>query len=932
MLKQFYEKVLPSQGVYCVTAIDKNKNPINRFAKTLDDLVELVQGLAGQKFNVFVAPGSFVGHSRKADSSAFLRSFFIDLDVGENKPYDTKEEACEALDHLLAEAGLPPPIIVDSGGGIHAYWTFSEDIPSAVWKPYAEKFKAFVSGIIPIDMAVTADAARIMRAPYTFNHKYSPPLPTSTKGHSENYGYEFVHFKELLGEVELSPLAVLAGVKKGLDEDTKQILKTSNIESVFDTIATKSMDGVGCNQIRYILDNAANLSEPLWHSGLSIARQCVDWEESIHEMSREYPKYHAGETLRKANETLGKPHSCEVFNERNPGGCDGCPFRGKITNPLALGRQLKEAPTLPTEDAVRQNENPQEVPAFPEALKPFVRGANGGVYYLPPAKKGKNGEVYDQDPILLVAHDFYAVKRMYSIVDGEALLMRLHLPNDGRREFTIAMKTVYSTEKLKETLATHGVSFYPPVLPHLMNYLVKWSQIMIIAKTAEQMRMQMGWTEDNSGFVVGHNEIRANGVIVQTAPSPMVNVLARLLKPKGSYDKWKEAANKLDMPGFELHLFTLFQGFGSPLMYLTSTSGGATCLTGPSGNAKTGALYAALSIYGAPKELAVAGEKSATDNGLVGWYMGLKNIPLGLDEASNKKPEALSDLIHRFSQGKGKIRMQASVNAVREIEQTASGITIMSSNQSMYDKLTIIKAAPDGEVARFIEFEVNKPRPLIDHPELGFEIFDTFRENYGHAVFDYIHHFFDRGEDSVKALVGEWVARFNRDFGNDSAYRFYANIIGASMAGGQLAIEAGILHVDIERVYQKVLVEVMDIRDKTIKVNGIDYSTLIGDFMNKNQGNTLVVNNGRVTREPHFQLLCRVELDNGMYYVSKTEFKKYLATLQVSAREFQHAMTADGVLTYQGKQRLSNGWSGTVATPVAVYGFKIEIDPDMFNV
>lgn len=928
MLKQFYEKVLPSQGVYCVTAIDKNKNPYNRFAETLEDLVTIIEGLNTQEQNIFVAPGSFVGHSRRADNSAFLRSFFIDMDVGSDKDYSSKEDALEALQYLLTEKELPPPLVVDSGGGIHAYWTFDTDVPSAEWKAYAEKFKAYVSDCIPIDMVVTADVSRIMRAPYTVNHKYATPVKTTeiNAGYSDNFGYDFALFKEMLGEVTMPVLAVLAGVQRGLDEDTKEILKTSNIESLFDIIATKSMEGAGCAQICYAIENAANLSEPIWHSVLSIARQCTDWEESIHELSREYPKYNPTDTLRKANETLGKPHSCDVFNSRNPGICDKCTYRGRITNPLVFGRHLKEAPTLPTEDAIRQQENTEEIPAFPEALRPFVRGANGGIYYLPPSKGDD-----DSNPILLVQHDFYAVKRMYSVIDGESMLMRLHLPNDGKREFTIPMRVVYSTEKLKEVLASNGVSFFPPVLPHLMNYLVKWSQIMIIAKTAEQMRMQMGWTEDYQGFVVGHNEIRPKGLVLQTAPSPMVNVLARMLKPRGDYEKWKTAANKLNIPGFELHLFTLFNGFGSPLMYMTSTSGGAICLTGPSGNAKTGALYAALSVYGDPKALSVAGEKSATDNGLLGWLMGLKNVPLGMDEVSNKKPESLSDLIHRISQGKGKIRMQGSVNAVREIEQNASCIAIFTSNQSMYDKLTSFKLAPDGEVARIIEFNVAKPQPLTDKPELGFEIFDTFRENYGHAVFDYIAHIFNVGDEYVRALVNKWIARFNKDFAGGSSYRFYANIVGASMAGGELAVEADIIDADLERVYRTVLAQIEDIRDNVIKVNHVDHKALIGEFMDKHQNGMLVVNNGRITREPHHHLLCRVELDSGMYYVSKTEFKKYLAMIQVSAREFQEVMVNTGVLTYQGKQRLSNGWSGMVSTPIAVYGFKIDIDPKMFN-
>jgi hypothetical protein len=372
----------------------------------------------------------------------------------------------------------------------------------------------------------------------------------------------------------------------------------------------------------------------------------------------------------------------------------------------------------------------------------------------------------------------------------------------------------------------------------------------------------------------------------------------------------------------------MLAGFGSPLMHMTSTSGGALCLTGPSGNAKTGALYAALSIYGSPKDLSVAGEKSATENAMIGWMLGLKNIPLGVDEASNKKPESLSNLLHSISQGKGKLRMQASVNAVRDIEQIASLITILTSNQSMYDKLTMFKASPDGEVARIIEFTVPKPIPLAKNPELGREIFDVFRTNYGHAVYDYVAQIFSIGWVETQLLIEKWIARFNADFGNDNTYRFYANMVGSSMAGGELACMANIVTLDLERIYRTVVSHIKDIRDKTIKINDFDYKALIGEFNGKFQTGTLVIDNGRVVKEPYTSLVARKEV-GGTYYVSKTEFKKYLSELQVSTREFEDTMTNQGILTFVGKQRLANGWSGMTSSPIAVYGFtNLGLDDD----
>jgi hypothetical protein len=931
MLKQFYEKVLPSKGVYCITGINKNKTPTNRFAETLDELEEVVTDLLKSQTNIFVAPGSFKNHSRRADNAAYMRSFFIDLDVGDGKDYDTKTEALEAVGYLLEEAKLPVPAIVDSGGGIHAYWVFGEDIPIEQWKPYAERFKRKVQEFIPIDPVVTADAARIMRAPFTINYKYSTPEPTGALNDDFDV-CNLSDFDEFLGPVELSAMSILAAIPKGLDEDTKKMLKTDNMESVFDVIAMRSMEGTGCAQIKYVIENAAALPEPVWHSALSIARQCTDWEEAIHELSKEYPKYSPNETVKKANETFNKPHSCEVFNSRNPGICDSCPHRGRVTNPLVFGRRLKEA-TSPEAVSVRQNANAQEIPEFPDALRPFVRGLHGGVYYLVPPKVDKKGVKHEEDPILIIAHDLWPIKRMYSKIDGECLLMRLALPNDGNRDFDLPLKHVYAVDKLKEILGSAGVGFNPEHIQKLMLYIVKWSQYMIVQSEAEQMRMQMGWTENHDGFVLGHAEIRNDGRIVRTASSPLINSQAKLVKQKGEYSEWQKAANALNTPGMEMHMFGLMLGFGSPLMHHTSTSGGSICFTGGSGNGKTGALYGCMSVYGDPKGLSLENEKGATSNGFIQWYLGLKNIPFGLDEASNYKPEWVSELVHKVSQGKGKIRMQSSVNAVREIEIPASLIAFLTSNQSLYNKIEMLKLSPAGELARLIEYSIKKPKLLEGREggEWGQRVFDAFRHNYGHAAHHYIPYLFKQGDRTNKAAVDKWIARFSRDFKSDSTYRFYENMIGATFGGGELAGEAGIIVPNLERIYERVLVDTLDLRDGTPKINVIDYENLVGEFMNTNQASALVFNDGRIIKEPRNALIARIDLTSGMFFVSKTEFKKHLAAIQVSARDFELDAKKMGLLAYSGKQRLSSGWSGIVSSPISVYGFRINVDETMFR-
>ena len=156
MIEEFYKKTLPSQGVYCVADIDPvTKKTNHKFVESIKDLVTAIEAKNKQNTNVFVAMSSFSGYSRKADKASYVRSFFVDLDVGEGKGYDSKQDAIDSLDKFVVTHDLPIPVTVDSGTGVHAYWFLDKDVPADEWKPYAEKFKDYC-----LDNGLFIDPAR----------------------------------------------------------------------------------------------------------------------------------------------------------------------------------------------------------------------------------------------------------------------------------------------------------------------------------------------------------------------------------------------------------------------------------------------------------------------------------------------------------------------------------------------------------------------------------------------------------------------------------------------------------------------------------------------------------------------------------------------------------------------------------------------------
>lgn len=943
MTKQFYEKVLPSQGIYCVTGIDPNGRALNRFAESIDEVIEVVDALNQAGENVFIALSTFDKWSRKGDNALYCRSFFIDLDVDADNPkkYPSKEAALAALDEFLEVAKVPPPLRVDTGGGIHAYWILDRDVPIAEWRRYANKFKQFCLDYIKIDPAVTADVSRILRCPDTVNYKYTPPRPTSLI--DDDFGqYSFDQFKDFLGKEEPTVQEVMAGILPDLPP------KPDNFEYVFSDIAVKSLSDRGCGQIKYIILNQSTVQEPLWRAGLSVAVRCKDGQDAIHLMSNKHPGYTPGETETKANATLEAKwsYSCSAFEQLNPGGCDGCPFKGQFTKtgPIQLGRRLKEAPTAEEaaeEDAVRAVSDPEKVPLFPASLAPYVRGANGGVWYRTKSKS-EDGSEGEMTYVQLIEYDFYPLKRMQSSIDGECLLMRYVQPMDPVKEFLFPVNVAYSDDKLKTFLPFNGVGFRPNNAKLIGGYIIEWNNYLKKVKAAEIMRSQMGWTEDKNAFVTGELEICRDGTDKPAAISPLVRTISKFFTPKGDYSVWQKSANSFNLEGLELHAMGLLSGFGSPLMSRTSTPGAIISYMSPdSGIGKTGAMYAGCSVFANPYYGSLQ-EGSATDNALTGRYLNIRNIMFGFDEASNMDAEVLSRFIHRVSSGRAKSRMQSSVNAEREIEMGASLIAVMTTNQSLYDKLRTIKKNPDGEIARLIEYRLEMPKVFLDNPGLSKSIVDPFNHNYGHAGPIYIRKLFELGEEEIARRLRKWAKRFADEYGENPAYRFYENTFASNFAGGEIACEAGIITLDLDRIWTTNIKFLLENRKNVFKLNETDYKALITDFYYKNHGGFLRFDNDKcLTDNVYGAIVGRIEVHTGLQYISSDALGRYLASpgIQISSSAAEKAWEKLGILVRQPdgkltkKRRLATGWkTGTGAqSGIACYVFKTELPDEVID-
>lgn len=939
--QQFFERVLPTQGNICVVGM-QGTTVRPKFFGYIEDAIDQIAQFDAIDFNTYFAVGTFDGYQRKATACIFMRSFFVDIDCGPEKPYTTWEDGLIALYNFIAATGVPQPIIVNSGRGIHAYWPFTENIPTNDWKPYAEKFKKFcLDGNLQIDEVVTADAARILRAPGSRNLK-AEPLPVAIVQDGDE-PTEFGMWIELLGEVEKA--FNLLDVKHGLDEETQALFDkmNGNYEYVFEKLATASLEGNGCEQIRHIIINAADCPEPLWYAGISVAARCVDGASAIHKLSEDYPGYSYIETERKAAQSLREAswsHSCDAFERENSAGCQGCPHRARLgkAGPIMLARSLKLADpesqdsagesegsgeeTPPEANSVRAD--PKDILVFPDFLQPFFRPVNGGVYYQPPPRITKEGKRIPQDPECLIYNDLYPLQRLFSPHDGECLVMRLVLPHDKDREFLLPLKDVTSADKLKATLASNSVTFEPANGARIASYLMKWASYLVQTKRADVMRIQQGWTEDHESFVLGSTEIFANEVR-HCPPSPGSKNIVRHINAVGSFDVWRKCAQMLNDPGYEYHAFALLCGFATPLMEFTNVNGIVLSLYGDSGAGKTGALYSAMSIWGSPESLTL---NDATPNGLTQRMVTSKNITFGLDEQTNLDGKVASDVVYKTSAGRPKIRLMSSANQEREAEFITRLIAIITTNNSLIDIISTYKANTTAEEMRILEPRLT--RPSVPGYELtlerGMEMFEPYKSNYGHAGTPYIRELLRLGKEELLRRIKVEFLHVSDQFSDSGEYRFIANLLVVVSVAERILRDMGMLQFDMNRIMRVMGAKFREIINSKRRSDSDTREDVLGDFINKNVQNMLVIRDHKATVTPRGPLVIRAEVDNSTIYISTSALKQYLHEIRLGIKDFEGRMSNAGILQGKVRKQMAAGWNEAIgSTNVQAYMITTDI-------
>jgi hypothetical protein len=887
----FLQRVLPSAGFYVTTVINPDGRRQGFFA-TVEELAKAVTGLDQRGNNTYFAISAFVEKgNRKQENVRATKVIALDVDCGDGKPYPTWREGLAATGRFIQQMGLPKPLIIHSGNGLHVYWVLTEELEPLRWKPLAEAMKAAAKDKgFEIDPAVPADSARVLRPVGTTNPKSGTQVrmlidaqPAAVEQLAACLSaYMVAHPVSQSRSTSSSPLAQALQVQQDFPPANATV------------IATK------CQQIGWAAKNQGDVEEPFWYAMIGVAAHCQDPEATAISWSDQHPGYNASETLRKLSHwktaTTG-PSTCKKFEELRPAGCKGCKFKDKVGTPARLGIQyLEVAPSTTAPDTTAH-----DVPL----PRPFKRTADGIKMTV------------DETDIDVCKFDIYPVgygkdeSLGYETVrfhwnrphlGWQELVMRQALLTEGHRDFA----TVLADQGI--VLLNRNQTGYFQIM--LRSYMDELRQ----KRAMTNLYATMGWKENFSQFVIGDTVLRRNtdGSVSEESvalASGSARLGHELWHTAGSKDAWVNFTALLDKADLRAHMFALAVGFSGPLYAFTGLKGLTVSLYGPTGGGKSLAQMWIQSIYGNPDKLHFAAK--FTQNSLFG-RMGLySHMPMTIDEVTMMDNKEVGDFAYWVSQGRDKARMNR--NAEERDAKTWALPVVVSTNKSMNSKLIASGLDTDAQLARILEVSVPPSKLFTKDSTAGRKIYEFINANYGHVGREFIKRLLELGETGIRAAIAQatedFRGKYKAQFSGEE--RFWEQSIILADLAARLAKEWGLIAYDHKDGIEWVLAQVGAIR-RAVSEFKIDAFDLLTEYLNENSDATLTVtqtgtNKPMVdfSRVPRGELRVRFEMyrktngdvfSHGTVMLDRTHFRRWLAQRGADYKTFMGEMQDESVI------------------------------------
>jgi hypothetical protein len=363
---KFLRLILPDRGHYIAAvklAKGKGFKP-NSFASSIEELWNMIENADRDGHEVYHACASFKEarndpqgtpdgqkqFGRTKRNALGAKAFWLDPDAGKDKPYRDQDAALEALADFCRASGLPAPIVLTSGSGLHVYWPLQHMLDPETWTRYARGLKNLCAKLgLHADPTRTADISSVLRTPGTHNRKGGVARVVECDPRFlEIEPYPIERFEILLEYADVerpakranaAPL-VFSKLPERLRGRRTHRAKLAEALTAFHETADGLLIAEHCEQVRALRDSKGCLPEPRWYAALGVLAFCEDGDALAHEWSSGDARYTEIETQERLDRarTLTGATTCEHFHSLNRNPCEGCKHWGKIKSPIVLGK------------------------------------------------------------------------------------------------------------------------------------------------------------------------------------------------------------------------------------------------------------------------------------------------------------------------------------------------------------------------------------------------------------------------------------------------------------------------------------------------------------------------------------------------------------------------------------------------------------------
>lgn len=693
--------------------------------------------------------------------------------------------ALSMLESKLKPIGLYPNIIVNSGHGIHAYWIFERCIltHSDSEKQYAKSILTKIQSIIrhfadgkTIDKTDNLD--RVLRISGSKNWKGDPdlesaPVATVIFDDGNSFNVDDLTSRINLTLDELQPHSSVTSPISDRNMRAVDKMRNRGISESLVSTGNCQLMIENCKFIQFVLNNFDKTPEPIIKNALSNFLHADGSREVIIDLVQK--RFGADFDISKTNERLNhyllhsKPTSCQVIRES----CNVCNVDSCIVS--RLGKKCPAA-IVTSNDVLTAIESEKKslfdfVDDLPVELHDFkipigYAISNLGIFDLKANKYAIRSLVFiskittDADLILSDGVNSHLASK-----DFFTLLIR---KNHRWINIVTTPDLLQDSKTVTKELSKYGVNIDSNTAKFAVSYFTEFKVKNEFLIPHIDRFTKTGW-HDNYFIIPRENatyEIAAGEVVKE-------------IYQRGSRDKFIDLLQRALK--FKAVKIFVAASLAATIIKKINCRNFTICIYARTGTGKTAALRLSAAIWGSPNYMT---QLNATTNAIEAVAVDLNDLPLLANELqvmNQKTREQLGEFIHRFEIGRGKIRLNRSVE-MRPIK-FFNGIMCITAEQPLATDnavggvLTRIFDVPvDVAIG---EFDSSTKQYKTDN-DLCREIYQSTEENFGFIGPEFVQKFIDNPDEfnSVKSEFDNWRMKLLSER-NDEISASHADYIAA---------------------------------------------------------------------------------------------------------------------------------------------------------